>query len=261
MPITDLVRIIDADPDLADGLGEEQVARARRHLIAEVATLDAGDNLEELLANVDTERALGLLILEGLVIRRVEVVGHAGVELLGPSDVIRPWQPPLDLVTLPATTEWRICARTRLAILDGEFHAAVAHFPGVVRQLVARLVKRSNTLALNLALAQLPRVEDRLLVLFSHLADRFGRVGPDGIVIPLRISHNTLGELVYARRPSVTTALNRLAARELVVRDRARGYVLRADPRRRPPEGHRGERLALGMRLHAYAEPAATSQL
>jgi CRP/FNR family transcriptional regulator, cyclic AMP receptor protein len=259
MPITELVRIIDADPDLAEGLSEEQAARARRHLIAEVASLDPGGDLDEVVAAVDTERALGLLILEGLVIRRVEVVGHAGVELLGPSDVILPWQPPLDLATLPARTEWKVCARTRVAILDEEFHRAVAHFPGVVRHLLARLVKRSNTLALNLALAQLPRVEERLLVLFSHLADRFGRVGPDGVVIPLRISHSTLGELVYARRPSVTTALNRLAARGLVVRDRARGYVLRRDPRHRPPDAQRRERLVLGLRLHEYAQPTATS--
>jgi CRP-like cAMP-binding protein len=163
------------------------------------------------------------------------------------------------LATLPATTEWKVCARTRVAIFDAEFQAALSHFPGVVRHLVARLVKRSNTLALNLALAQLPRVEERLLVLFSHLADRFGRVGPDGVVIPVRVSHSTLGELVYARRPSVTTALNRLAARGLVARDRTRGYVLRRDPRSRPSQDEQRSRLVLGARLEAYAQPVGTS--
>jgi CRP-like cAMP-binding protein len=259
MSITDLVRILDADPDLASGLSPEQQALARRHLVAEVASLRPGASLDDLVAQVDGESSLGLLVLEGLVIRRVEVVGHAGVELIGPGDLIRPWQVAGELATLPASTEWRICERTRVAILDGEFHAALVHFPSVLRQLVARLIQHANTLALNLALAQLPRVEERLLVLFSHLADRFGRVGPDGVLIPLRISHNTLAELVYARRPSVTTALNRLSARGLVVRDRARGYVLRGDPRRQVPGANRAERLVLPPARSADAEPAATS--
>jgi Mn-dependent DtxR family transcriptional regulator len=34
---------------------------------------------------------------------------------------------------------------------------------------------------------------------------------PDGIVVPLRLTHETLGALVAARRPSVTSALGRLA--------------------------------------------------
>lgn len=259
MAITDLVRIVDAMPDLADGLPPEQRALARRHLVAEVASLHPGASLDDVVAHVDSERSLGLLVLEGLVIRRVEVVGHAGVELIGPNDLIQPWQAAGELATLPASTEWRICERTRVAILDEEFHAALAHFPTVLRQLVAGLIQHANTLALNLALAQLPRVEERLLVLFSHLADRFGRVGPDGVLVPLRLSHNTLAELVYARRPSVTTALNRLSARGLLVRDRARGYVLRGDPRRQVAAGTRAERLVLASPRGADAEPAATS--
>lgn len=259
MAITDLVRLVDADPELADGLPPAQHALARRHLVAEVASVGSRRSLDDAVAHVDTESALGLLVLEGLIVRRVEVVGHAGVELIGPGDLVRPWQAAGELATLPACTEWRVCERTRVAILDEEVQAALAHFPEVLRQLVARLVQHANTLALSLALAQLPRVEERLLVLFSHLADRFGRVGPDGVLIPLRLSHNTLAELVYARRPSVTTALNRLSARGLVVRDRARGYVLHGDPRRQVAGATRAERLVLPAGHGADVEPAATS--
>ena len=60
------------------------------------------------------------------------------------------------------------------------------------------------------ALLQLSPVETRLLVLFWHLAERWGRVTPDGIGVRLRISHELLGQLVGCRRASVTTALRRI---------------------------------------------------
>ncbi|MBS1860679.1 MAG: winged helix-turn-helix domain-containing protein [Actinobacteria bacterium] len=43
-----------------------------------------------------------------------------------------------------------------------------------------------------------------------HFADRWGRVRRDGVVVDLQLSHRTLGELVGARRPTVTSALGRL---------------------------------------------------
>jgi CRP/FNR family transcriptional regulator, cyclic AMP receptor protein len=64
-------------------------------------------------------------------------------------------------------------------------------------------------------------VETRLLVEFWHLAERWGRVGPTGITITLPLTHEMIGELVGATRPSVTTGLGRLAARGLLVREGA----------------------------------------
>ncbi len=49
-----------------------------------------------------------------------------------------------------------------------------------------------------------------MLLLLWHLADRSGRVTPDGIHLPLRLSHDLLSDLVASRRPSVTTGLARL---------------------------------------------------
>jgi hypothetical protein len=42
-------------------------------------------------------------------------------------------------------------------------------------------------------------------------ADRFGRVCPDGIVFSLPVTHELLGRLVAARRPTVSLALAGLA--------------------------------------------------
>ena len=44
-------------------------------------------------------------------------------------------------------------------------------------------------------------------MLMWHLADRWGRVTPDGIRIPLRLTHQLLADLVASRRPSVTAGL------------------------------------------------------
>src|SRR3712207_8717441 len=47
---------------------------------------------------------------------------------------------------------------------------------------------------------------------------RFGRIVPDGVVIPLQLSHQMIGQLVGAQRPTVTLALGKLAAAGDVVR-------------------------------------------
>jgi len=66
-------------------------------------------------------------------------------------------------------------------------------------------------------------------VLFWHLAERWGRVGPGGVLVPLRLTHRTLADLVGARRPSVTAALGDLSRRDLITRA-GDGWVLQGDP-------------------------------
>jgi CRP-like cAMP-binding protein len=80
------------------------------------------------------------------------------------------------------------------------------------------------------ALLQLSPVETRLLVLFWHLAERWGRVTPQGILLPLALTHQVLGQLVGCRRASVTTALKALAGSRLVIRRSDGSWLLRGDP-------------------------------
>jgi hypothetical protein len=61
-----------------------------------------------------------------------------------------------------------------------------------------------------MAITHYPRIDRRLLLLLWHLADRWGRVTPDGVRIPMRLTHTLLADLVAARRPSVTTAFAQL---------------------------------------------------
>ena len=218
VPITELVRLLDADPDLGDGLDTDRRAIARRHLVADVVALRPGQPLSDAVSGRDTDNLLGLLILDGLVLRHVEIVGESGVELLGAGDVIRPWQVDADFAWLPAEARWRVCEPSRFAVIAEDVQISLARFPAVLRNLVSRVEQRANTLALQLALAHVPRLEARLLALLWQLADRFGRVETTGVVVPIRLSQSTLAQLVFARRPSVTTALGRLADRGLPTR-------------------------------------------
>ena len=91
-------------------------------------------------------------------------------------------------------------------------------------------------------------MDDRLLVLLWAMAERWGRVAPQGVRLPLRLPHRTLATLVGARRPSVTTALSGLAREGLVERTQD-GWLLHGDPTDVFPP-----------RLHAPA-PASTAPL
>jgi CRP-like cAMP-binding protein len=172
---------------------------------------------------------IGLLLLEGLVMRRVGSDGRCGLELLGPGDLLRPWRHDGEDTTLPFATGFRVLERARIALLDGQFAVRASPYPEVVSALVGRALERSRTLAVMMAIAHYPRIDRRLLLLLWHLADRWGRVTTEGIRIPLRLTHSTLADLVAARRPSVTTALH-LLERQQVLSRRGGLIVLHGEP-------------------------------
>jgi hypothetical protein len=96
--------------------------------------------------------------------------------------------------------------------------------------IVDRLSERAQRLAVTQAISQLNRVDRRLLALFWHLAERWGRVSRDGIAVPLALSHRLIGELVGARRPTVSTALAELAREGKLVRRDDGTWLLTGEP-------------------------------
>ena len=162
---------------------------------------------------------IGLLVLSGLLIRRVGIAGGFGAELLGQGDLLRPWQGEGTESSLSRTTGWRVLEPARLAVLDRAAAARFARYPELTGRLVARTLERARNLATTTAIVHHTRVEVRLQMLFWHLADRWGRVRPDGVIVPLRLTHSMLADLVAARRPSVSTGLAELARRGLVRRE------------------------------------------
>ena len=86
-------------------------------------------------------------------------------------------------------------------------------------------------------------IEKRLVILFWHLADRWGKVTPEGVRITLPLSHGMIAKLVGSRRPTVTTAMGKLRD-EGVVEKVDDGWVLRGPP----PEDLRNVRGVVGAR-------------
>ncbi len=176
-----------------------------------------------------TPDGIGLLVLRGLLIRRVGVGGGFGAELLGQGDLLRPWQGEGAQSSLSPTTGWHVLEATRIAVLDKRAAARLARYPELTGRLVAKALERSRNLATAMAIAHHARIELRLHMLFWHLADRWGRVRRDGVSVPLRLTHSILADLVSARRPSVSTCLGELSRRGVIQRD-GREWLLRGDP-------------------------------
>jgi CRP-like cAMP-binding protein len=120
-----------------------------------------------------------------------------------------------------------------VALLDSAFVRRVARWPEVIAALFERSVQRSRTLAFQMAVSQLRRVDTRLLLLFWRLADRWGRVTPEGVIVPMPLTHSWLARLVGAQRPSVTTALKQLTDQNALERLGDGGWLLKGDP---PPD-------------------------
>jgi hypothetical protein len=173
---------------------------------------------------------IGLLVIDGILSRELVVADHVSAELLGPGDLIRPWQPTSRTGLLPVDAVWTVLSPMTVAVLDRRFAAEMTRYPEITAALFDRLSERSLRLATTQAISQLTRVDRRLKALFWHLAERWGRVSGDGVIVPLALTHRILGQLVGARRPTVSTALSELAEREELIRRPDGSWLLRGDP-------------------------------
>jgi hypothetical protein len=205
---------------MAEVIPLERRAQAMEECTTSELHIPAGGSPEPVLSAKQSAAlvgdGLGLLVLRGLLIRRVGIDGRYGAELLGETDILRPFQDALDSPTLSLTTEWTVVDPTRLAVLDRSFLDYLTRYPEIARCLMARAVHRSRNLAVNMAIVHQARVDVRLHMLLWHLAARWGRVRSDGTILPLRLTHSVLADLVAARRPTVTSALSDLSRRGLM---------------------------------------------
>jgi hypothetical protein len=170
------------------------------------------------------------LIIDGILSRELVVADHVSAELLGPGDLVRPWQPVSRTGLLPVDAVWTVLSPLSVAVLDRRFAAEMTRYPEITASLFDRLSERSLRLATTQAISQLTRVDRRLKALFWHLAERWGRVSGDGVIVPLALTHRILGQLVGARRPTVSTALSELAERGELTRRPDGSWLLRGDP-------------------------------
>ncbi len=224
----DAVRVFHHDPDLLAGLDSETAAMLRRRAVARRLQLACGSWAPPS-GDGPLDRGLGLLVLDGLVCRSICVHGRECPELLGAGDLLRPWEASGDAL-IDEGSAWRVLQPATVAILDERLTHLFSRWPSIMVALVARTTQRSRALAFQLAIAHTRQAETRLLTLFWHLAERWGRMTPRGVVLPLPLTHELLGQLACLHRPTTSTALQRLVRAGEIARRPDRGWMLLGQP-------------------------------
>jgi CRP/FNR family cyclic AMP-dependent transcriptional regulator len=220
--------LLDVDPDLGAALDAERFAIARRVLQVQALGLVRGAwSVQDLLA-VD-DQAVGLLVLDGVIAREVLLADTVSTELLGQGDLLG-LRDSGDPSLVGSRVRFQVLADARLGVLGSEVADVLRHFPEVNRALLERALARAQRLATTQAISHLNSVDRRLLVMFWHLAERWGRVTRDGVVVPLTLSHRLLGEMVGARRPTVTMALAALEREQSLRRLDDATWLLTGEP-------------------------------
>jgi hypothetical protein len=220
------VSLLDADADLATGIDPSEYDEARRRAAAHVLEVDGPKWDPSELCKTAGEGWLGLFVIDGLLVRRVNVAGRAACEIFGAGDILRPWDEDGEYEPLVIEVDWVVLKPARLAVLDRSFAARIARWPTIAAKLLQRAAGRARHLALTQAVTHLPRTHARLLLLFWLLAERWGKMGPDGVLIRLPLTHQVLAMLVGSHRPTVTIALQKLAREGLLIRETSSRWLL-----------------------------------
>jgi CRP/FNR family transcriptional regulator, cyclic AMP receptor protein len=202
------VSLLEIEPDLAEVLSDDERAEARRFRLP-IAGVDKDGDVAEVL---ERSGAFGAIVLEGMLLQALQIGEDTTLGLVGPSSFV----PTADAPEVMPIVGMRLFVPvpTRLILLGDRLLIAVRRWPWIVSSLHARMLESSNRLATQLAICQLPRVEDRLIALMWLLAEFWGRVTPAGTRVRISLSHEVLGRLVGARRPTVTLALSKLAEQD-----------------------------------------------
>jgi CRP-like cAMP-binding protein len=216
------VALLRVDAGLRSAVPVDELAVAERVVLAPSRELDPGIWTPETLG-ADAE-AFAALLVRGLLTHETTIAGRRSADLLGPGDVFHPWSAFESAV--PRTSRWGASATGVVAVLDGRFLAAARRWPrlfGVIHERLAEQLDRATTRA---AIMALPRVEQRVLGLFWHLAERWGKVRPEGVVVELALTHELIGQLIGAQRPTISLALQALANDGLMQRKPDGGWLL-----------------------------------
>ena len=220
--------VLERDPELAAGIDDHRTVTAIKSSAAAIRVVSVGpwapDALESAVAG-----GFGLLVLDGMAAHTVACDGRTAAELLGPGDLLDPGQCGRRHETIGVEAYWTVLADLRVAVLDHAFAARMAPYPEVAVALAGRVGQRVRDLSIRLSIAQFSRVDDRLTLLLWHLAERWGRVLADGVLLRLPLTHEMLSQLIAVRRPSVTVGLGELRRRGEVLPVPG-GWLLRGEP-------------------------------
>jgi RNA polymerase sigma-B factor len=195
-----VVRLADAAPELFEDLDDRARERARRVAVRRTV-VEPG-------AWEGPAAGAAIVVLTGALLRTLALEAQPRAELVGPGDLVLDAHSEGEMWPKPS---WQAIERTELAVLDRRVLDALCAWPAVIAAVLDRAARRSQALALQLAITDQRRVDDRLLSLFGALGRRWGRRTPEGVAIPLSLTHDTIAMLVGAHRPTITSALRRLS--------------------------------------------------
>jgi hypothetical protein len=217
------ISLLDVEPALAAAIPQHELPAAHRILHFRTLTLRRGDHLTHQAA---VEKTLAALVIDGLIVRELICGSAQHAALLGPEDIA-------DIRAVNRGIErWWALYQASVALLDSRLLFAARRWPALIGVLTNRLFDAARTQDALKGLLYLPHVESRLLALFAHYADRWGRMTPLGVAVDLPLTHELLGRLVGAKRPTITLALGTLIDQGKLARDQQGRWLLPVSPLR-----------------------------
>lgn len=223
--------VLELDPDLGAGVSPEDWEPARHACRGQLLSVPRGR--WRVPAGADERDGLvGLVIVEGVLCREVGLRDRSMLELLGPGDVLQ-----LPVQTggpgWGGTVKLTAVSDVTLVVLGELFIRAAVRWPSLLARVQRRLEGQRERFAIQGLIAHLPTAGHRLLLILSHLAERWGYVTSEGIVLPLALTHELLGQLIGARRSTTMLALRALESDGLVWRREDGSWLLTgaAEPR------------------------------
>jgi CRP/FNR family transcriptional regulator, cyclic AMP receptor protein len=230
------VGLLDVEPDLRMYLAPDERLVAGRVAIPVLRLSARALDVDALLEEAG---AFGAVILEGVLLHRMAIGDQPALRLLGPGDMLS--RSGGFRTALLSHSSYRSTGPLRIAIFDDRVLLTARRFPRLFAGLQIRMGEQHQRLAAQLVICQLPRVEDRLLALMWLLAETWGRVTASGTVLPIALTHDALGELIGARRPTVTLALKELAERGSLFRQDGEWLLLEPPPQGRERDSVRAD--------------------
>jgi CRP/FNR family cyclic AMP-dependent transcriptional regulator len=203
-------------PEILASVQAEDRPLAERMLMLPLASARDEDLADAI--STQTPGAFGFLIVDGVVLKETSLAHRSALELLGAGDVLAPPLTASYQLESRAVSRYVAHGRVSLAAIEAHFRKARDRWPGIGDFLHDRLARQTHRASMHLAMLHQPRIEDRLIALFADLAERFGHVTGEGILIDLPLTHDLIGGLVASRRPTVTLALHKLASEGMLER-------------------------------------------
>jgi hypothetical protein len=234
-PLGNTCLVLDQDPDLGSQISKREWETARQACRATLVHVPAGRWNVPAEADNDLDEIVGLVLVTGVLAREHALADRRSLELLCRGDVLLPPVPDEEAPLPGGRESLTALSQATLMVLGAAFLRAAARWPSLLANVNRRLDAQRARLTVQGLAMHLPRAADRVLLTLWLLADSCGRVTPRGIVLPLDFTHEILGHLTAARRPTVTLALGELQstgclARDdsghLILTDRARNEVL-----------------------------------